>query len=270
MKCLKKTIEKNGYLRRFVISRFNIIDVNDNKCILENINSRNNSILISGQGNTFYSYKNSLLNKAVIYVSGGNNIIDVGESTSIIGDNEKIIHINGKNNEISIGSACKLNKTSFFINGNDNKITVGSNCSFIHTYFHIEGNGNRIMIGNNCSFHGRPGYPNTLFSDEGKTIRIDDDAMLAHGIRIRDTDSHCILDLHGNRLNPPEDVYIGRHCWIGLDVVILKGCYVSDHSVVAARAVCIHRYEESHCIIGGNPAKVIKRDIDWKRELPII
>ena len=51
---------------------------------------------------------------------------------------------------------------------------------------------------------------------------------------------------------------IGSHAWIAADAFIGPGVRVDDHAVVAARAVVIrdvHRGE----IVGGNPARVLKK-----------
>lgn len=50
-----------------------------------------------------------------------------------------------------------------------------------------------------------------------------------------------------------KDVIIGKHCWIGMNSVIL-----GDHTIVGAGAVVTHSFPDGYCIIGGNPARIIK------------
>lgn len=58
---------------------------------------------------------------------------------------------------------------------------------------------------------------------------------------------------------PGEDVVINDNCWIGMNSVILPGVVLGEGTVVAAGAVVTKSFEEGHCIVGGVPAKIIKR-----------
>ena len=58
-----------------------------------------------------------------------------------------------------------------------------------------------------------------------------------------------------------EDIVIGEKCWLGMNSVILPGVQLGDNTVVAAGAVVTKSFEEGNCIIGGVPAKVIKKII---------
>ena len=60
-------------------------------------------------------------------------------------------------------------------------------------------------------------------------------------------------------------IIIGRNCWIGSNVRICKGVTIGDNSVVAACSV-VTKDVPANCIVAGNPAKVVKTDID---KLPI-
>lgn len=54
-----------------------------------------------------------------------------------------------------------------------------------------------------------------------------------------------------------QDVIIGNDVWIGSNVTILKGVYISDHSVIAAGAVVIEDIHPEYSIWGGVPARMI-------------
>lgn len=56
-------------------------------------------------------------------------------------------------------------------------------------------------------------------------------------------------------------VIIGENCWIGRDVSIMKGVTIGDNTVVAANSV-VTKSIPANCIAAGNPAKVVKTDID--------
>lgn len=56
------------------------------------------------------------------------------------------------------------------------------------------------------------------------------------------------------------DTRIGKNCVIGVDSIIMPGVIIGDHVVVGAGAI-VTKNIESNCIVVGNPARVIKKDI---------
>ena len=133
--------------------------------------------------------------------------------------------------------------------------------------FHMEQNNNYINIGNCTTMHGRK-YNHVIFElDEGKAIVLDEDCMVSNGTIFRNSDSHSLLDLKGNRLNNAKDIYIGKHCWIGLRSLILKGTVIPKNTTIGAGSLCNKTYIEENTVIAGNPAKVVKTNVTWDRKL---
>jgi acetyltransferase-like isoleucine patch superfamily enzyme len=58
---------------------------------------------------------------------------------------------------------------------------------------------------------------------------------------------------------PP--IRIDADCWIGMNAVVLPGVHLGPHTVVGAGAVVTKSFPQGHCVVAGNPARVI-------RELP--
>ena len=54
------------------------------------------------------------------------------------------------------------------------------------------------------------------------------------------------------------DVIIGNDVWIGLNATILSGITIGDGVIIAANAV-VTKNVEPYTIVGGNPAKLIKK-----------
>ena len=54
---------------------------------------------------------------------------------------------------------------------------------------------------------------------------------------------------------------IGRYCFIGARSVILPGIEIGDGSVVGTGSV-VTRNVPPHCVVAGNPARIIRRDIE--------
>lgn len=107
-----------------------------------------------------------------------------------------------------------------------------------------------------CGIETCPGYmPGCYIQAHGKII-IGDYTQLSANIGI-------ITSNHDPRSNiehlPPKDVIIGKYCWIGMNSTILPGVELGDFTTVGAGAVVTKSFLEGHCVIAGNPAKVIRK-----------
>lgn len=106
------------------------------------------------------------------------------------------------------------------------------------------------------------------FINEGGTItcaseiRIGKGANIAREAVIRDYDGHYIEDVNYRTAKP---VWIGDNVWIGYRAMILKGVTIGNGSIVAANAV-VTKDVPPHCIVAGNPAKVIRNNINWRQD----
>lgn len=81
-------------------------------------------------------------------------------------------------------------------------------------------------------------------------ITVDIATIVSQNVVIRDSDVHRIV---GEVNNAP--VSIGNHCWIGTNVIILKGVTIGDNSVIGTGSVVIHDIPAG-CVAAGDPAKV--------------
>lgn len=63
--------------------------------------------------------------------------------------------------------------------------------------------------------------------------------------------------------NQSKSVTIDDHVWIGAKSTVLKGTYIGRDVVVAAGSIVHGKYKQTSCVIGGNPAVVIKNEITW-------
>lgn len=252
---------------RFLIPRLrNRLRIEKNKCLLSNLHCRGNRIFLSGRQNELDCAASGFLRECTVRIEGSCNNLMVRGQSELYGEGIQNVFICGNDNYILVGENCNLRKVSFFIRGNGNRIVIGDNCSAYAVQFHIEQDGNEIIIGNRTTLHGRDEHTIHMAADEESKILIGEDCMLSHGIQIRSTDSHSIVDLDGVRINPAKNVVIGSHCWIGLQSILLKGTVLEPHCVVGAGSVCSKRYGKANCILAGNPAKIVRENIDWDRE----
>jgi len=116
-----------------------------------------------------------------------------------------------------------------------------------------------IHVGNRINFdpddlNNMQGF-GCYFQTMDGTITIGKGTYIAVNVGIITT-NHDLLnpDIHA----PGKDIIIGEKCWIGMNSVILPGVVLGNHTVVAAGSIVTKSYPDGYCVIGGNPAKVIK------------
>lgn len=170
--------------------------------------------------------------------------------------------ITGWGNFLQFGDGSQLNNCQFIIKGGRNRIIVGSRCNMTGVSFWISGNNNEILIGDDTTV----GRGTQFAALEGTKISVGSDCMFSHDIKVRTSDSHSIVDLEGKRINQAKDVTIGKHCWIGMQALIMKGSSLADNTVLAARSTLNKPLEEANCVVGGAPARIIKTGTNWDRK----
>lgn len=197
------------------------------------------NILFKGYGadvsigkNVHYPAKSTLL----VY---SDNIIRIENNVNMSGC--KIDMLNGA--ELHIGTNVHLGGARIFLNI-DGKLTIGDFCTFGDGRIR-SGRNQSIIIGNDCMFSW-------------------DITLLAH-------DGHLIFDLNtGTCTNNTrgvrnESIIIGNHVWVGGETAVLPNTYIADGSICGYRSLVKGKFP-NNCVIAGSPAKVIKKNIAWRRE----
>ncbi len=162
---------------------------------------------------------------------------------------------------------------------NSANINIGENCKIDNLYIYAAKQ-SKIIIEDNCQISGelRCGFKstiivhkNTTFASnvhmtayENTSILIDEDCMFSHNVIIRTSDGHYIFDEQNNRINPSKSIKIGKHVWVSMNTTILKGVTIGDGAVIGIGSIVTHDID-SCCIAAGIPAKIIKKNIHWKR-----
>jgi serine acetyltransferase len=95
----------------------------------------------------------------------------------------------------------------------------------------------------------------------GIGIQIGKGTIIAPNVSIVSV-GHDIYDF--SKVPNDEPIKIGRYCWIGASTVIRPGIELGDHSIVGAGSVVTRSYPEGYVVLGGVPARVIKR-LDYDR-----
>jgi acetyltransferase-like isoleucine patch superfamily enzyme len=105
-----------------------------------------------------------------------------------------------------------------------------------------------------CGIETSPGYSAGNYIQALGKLHVGDYTQIAPNVGII-TANH---DLYDNNKYLIKDVHIGKYCWIGMGAVILPGVQLGDYTIVAAGAIVTKSFSEGYCVIGGNPAKLIK------------
>lgn len=193
--------------------------------------------------------------------------------------------IRGENNTIEC-SGTSLESTHFEIWGNNNQIIIGANCQFNDVTFHVEGDDHLIQIGAEVAFsvagsiwvedhdgtltigdHSTFENVHLAVTEPDSTLSIGQDCMFSYDIDVRTGDSHSVIvDDDNKRSNYAQNISFGDHVWVASHCVILKGSMIGDNSIVGTRSVVTKSFPQSGLMLAGNPAKIIKKGINWKRE----
>lgn len=114
---------------------------------------------------------------------------------------------------------------------------------------------NKLTIGNDCRFNSG------VFINALSGVTIGNDVTLSHGAKILSTGYDIEHWMNTGEKNHFDDspVYIGNHCWIGANAIILPGVKITgEYVVIGAGAVVTKDITESKVIVAGVPAKIIK------------
>lgn len=93
-------------------------------------------------------------------------------------------------------------------------------------------------------------------------IEFGDDCLLGWNIGVRDGDGHHITTNGAPSTSKP--IEVGNHVWVAADVTLLKGTYIPSESVVASNSVVTKRFEGEHILVGGYPAKLLRKGVEWR------
>jgi acetyltransferase-like isoleucine patch superfamily enzyme len=181
---------------------------------------------------------------------------------------QKIVLPNREN--VTIGEGSRLEGTlDVRAKGASFKMGIGS---WNMGYIALEKSSSRIVIGNNSVVGG-----GTIVG-VAEEIVVEDDVYISYNCVIMDADGHSVryslrkLDLpygikgEEKRMTAVESAPIKfcKGAWIGAGSIILKGVTVGEGGIVAAGSV-VSKDVDPWTIVGGNPAKVIRRIAEDER-----
>ena len=143
-----------------------------------------------------------------------------------------------------------INNPKCFSIGDYSRICAGSILADLEPG---KGNYPKVKVGNNTVINYR------FQCNVSSSVTIGDYVGVATNVLVTDAD-HVVEK--GGKLTQDkkylsEPVVIGNNCWIGQNVVILKGVKIGDNCVIGASSV-VTKDIPSNSIAVGSPAKVVK------------
>ena len=115
----------------------------------------------------------------------------------------------------------------------------------------------KLILGNNFDITG------DAMVICAKEIQIGDNTMIAWQSILMDTDQHAIYGKDNTIINQDKKITIGNNVWIGAKSFILKGSKISDGCIIGANTTISKEFTQKDAIIAGNPAKILKENIQW-------
>lgn len=163
--------------------------------------------------------------------------------------------IRGNRNEFHCKSLLK--HAGIMIKGNNNIITIGEGGELRNLRLWIVGHNCRISIGDNVIFNGG----RVVAAGEANTVKIGDECMFAEGIEIWGSDTHPVYR-DGKIINPSLSIDIGEKVWLGTRAMVLKGSKIGEGAIVGMASL-VKGDIPPYSMAVGNPARVIKENVEW-------
>lgn len=111
------------------------------------------------------------------------------------------------------------------------------------------------VYGMNIDRSARISFGTKLDKTNPKGIHVGEESYIASG---------ALIFTHDYARGIHKDTYIGKRCFIGANAIVMCGINIGDEVIVGADAI-VTKDVPSHCIVAGNPAKIIKTDIHTKK-----
>lgn len=99
----------------------------------------------------------------------------------------------------------------------------------------------------------------------GKRIEFGHNVMIGRDVTIYDSDFHQILDEEGNPSNFSKEIKIEDNVWLTNKIMVLKGVTIGEGALISAMTL-VRKDVPAHTLVAGNPGKVIKEGVAWKRD----
>ncbi len=157
----------------------------------------------------------------------------------------------------SCGTNLRARNPGEFFLGKGAEVHIGNDVLLERKVRFSLGENARVFVGDNTYLGD---FTNVLAIEE---ISIGKGCAISWHVLFMDTSSHP-LGFEGEKASTRiAPIRVQDHVWIGCRAVILKGVTIGEGAIVANNAV-VTRSVPPATMVGGNPARVIKKDVVWE------
>lgn len=195
----------------------------------------------------------------IFYKENRNIILSEDEEPQIF---ESEIYFRGSENILVLKKGAILNNASINFFGKHSLVFIGEG----------KFSADVSIFTNSIAYFGKNIYFNPkkkaqIKVAEHQNIYIGKDSLISSEVSIETNDAHLIYEVDGTklkRINKSKDIVVENKVWIGKNVALGKGAYISYGTVVGTKSLVTKPFEKSNCILAGVPAKIIKENIFWR------
>ena len=131
------------------------------------------------------------------------------------------------------------------------------------------GSGSRVEVGKGAvlSFGGKVSNSAGVTIVCGDRISIGGNTVISWNTLIIDTDFHYVRDLAtGLTRSMKKPIVIGANAWICVGSTVLKGSHLPNGSILSVGSILNKGYEERNCMLAGNPAIIVRKNLQKSDE----
>ncbi|MDF8333305.1 acyltransferase [Novosphingobium cyanobacteriorum] len=165
-----------------------------------------------------------------------------------------------RNNILVIGARARAPRKVDFLASHGLVVIGEETAGLMSMDIELNSDDGLVSIGPRCNANGT----SVILQGVGQSLIVGEDCMFAMDTVIRTSDRHAISGPDGQWMNPPADIRIDPHVWLGEGAFVLKGVHIGTGAVVAARSV-VSRNIPPFTVAGGAPTRPLRSDIYWER-----
>lgn len=161
--------------------------------------------------------------------------------------------------EINVAAGTVTDIRKLTLKGGRQRISIGENAKIRGLSISMGDGHQQIEIGRGTTCRG------LILNAIGANIFIGEDCMFSGQVALRTHDMHDIVDqTTGEVVNPPRDITLGKHVWIGNTVIIMPGVTIGDNCIIGAGSI-VTKDVPAGCLVAGTPARIMRENVTWRR-----
>lgn len=220
------------------------------------------NVKFKGTNNKIIIQKGAKFNNTSIVCMGNNNEFEFGSITM----SNSWINYNGSENKLVIKSPNIIYEFGNICNGDKNQLYIDST-KYVINKLSIDCSAPKTERIIDIKKDIAVGSANIYLWTDKSSVVINEDCMFSWDVNLFTSDAHQIKDkASGHIINPGGHIEIGKHVWLGKGSNICKNVKIPDGTVVGMFSLVTKSINENCCVIAGQPAKILRYNVEWNRE----